>query len=214
VSKTVNFANDATVEDVDHVYRLAYELGCKGVTMYRDGSRQEQVLTTAKTYEAQQIGISLQPQPRPETVTGVTRALPTGCGKLYITVNSDEGGPFEVFGNMGKAGGCASSQTEALARLMSLALRSGISWGHLVKQLKGISCHMPAWERGGGRILSCADAFAKGLERAMSDSGTQLSIEFEDNTVNHLGACPECGANLTYEAGCVTCHACGYSQCD
>ncbi len=214
VSKTVNFANDATVEDVDHVYRLAYELGCKGVTMYRDGSREEQVLTTAKTYEAQQVGIPLQPQPRPQTVTGVTRALPTGCGKLYITVNSDEGGAFEVFGNMGKAGGCASSQTEALARLMSLALRSGISPEHLVKQLKGISCHMPAWERGGGRILSCADAFAKGLERAMSDSGTQLSIEFEDNTVNHLGACPECGGNLTYEAGCVTCHACGYSQCD
>ncbi len=214
VSKTVNFANDATVEDVDHVYQLAYELGCKGVTMYRDGSREEQVLTTAKTYEAQHIGIPLEPQPRPETVIGVTRALPTGCGKLYITVNSDERGPFEVFGNMGKAGGCASSQTEALARLMSLALRSGISPEHLVKQLKGISCHMPAWERGGGRILSCADAFAKGLERAMSDSGTQLSIEFEDNTVNHLGACPECGGNLTYEAGCVTCHACGYSQCD
>ena len=214
VSKTVNFANEATVEDVEHVYRLAYELGCKGVTMYRDGSRDEQVLTTAKTYQDQQVGIALEPQPRPETVTGVTRALPTGCGKLYITVNSDDRGPFEVFGNMGKAGGCASSQTEALARLMSLALRSGIAPEHLVKQLKGISCHMPAWERGGGRILSCADAFAKGLERAMSDSGTQLSIEFEDNTVNHLGACPECGGNLTYEGGCVTCHACGYSQCD
>ncbi len=213
VSKTVNFANEATVEDVAYVYRLAYELGCKGVTMYRDGSREEQVLTTAKTYEAR-AALPLEPEPRPETVRGVTRALPTGCGKLYITVNSHDRGPFEVFGNMGKAGGCASSQTEALARLMSLALRSGIAAEHIVKQLKGISCHMPAWERGGGRILSCADAFAKGLERAMRDNGTQLSIDFEDEKVNHLGACPECGGNLSYESGCITCHSCGYSQCD
>ena len=216
VSKTVNFAKEATVEDVAEVYRLAYETGCKGVTMYRDGSREEQVLTTAKSYEQdpKTAAFPLKPQPRPDEVRGVTRALPTGCGKLYITVNSDDRGPFEVFGNMGKAGGCASSQTEALARLMSLALRSGISPENVVRQLKGISCHMPAWERGGGRILSCADAFAKGLERAMQDNGQQLSIEFEDDTVAHLGACPECGGNLAYEGGCVTCHSCGYSQCD
>ena len=215
VSKTVNFAKEATVEDVAEVYRLAYEAGCKGVTMYRDGSREEQVLTTAKTYEEEaKAAVTLEPKPRPDEVHGVTRALPTGCGKLYITVNSDDRGPFEVFGNMGKGGGCASSQTEALARLMSLALRSGISPENVVRQLKGISCHMPAWERGGGRILSCADAFARGLERAMNDNGQQLSIEFEDNTVAHLGACPECGGNLTYEGGCVTCHSCGYSQCD
>jgi ribonucleoside-diphosphate reductase alpha chain len=214
VSKTVNFPNQATIEDVAHVYRLAYELGCKGVTMYRDGSRDEQVMTTAKSYQAQPTALThLEPRPRPETVQGVTRAIPTGCGKLYITVNSDDGGPFEVFGNMGKAGGCASSQTEALARLMSLALRSGIDASHLVDQLRGISCHMPAWERGGGRILSCADAFAKALQRAMSDNGHQLSIEFDDS-VSHLGACPECGSNLSYESGCVTCHSCGYSQCD
>lgn len=214
VSKTVNFPNQATIEDVAHVYRLAYELGCKGVTMYRDGSRDEQVMTTARSYQAQPTALThLEPRPRPETVQGVTRAIPTGCGKLYITVNSDDGGPFEVFGNMGKAGGCASSQTEALARLMSLALRSGIDASHLVDQLRGISCHMPAWERGGGRILSCADAFAKALQRAMSDNGHQLSIEFDDS-VSHLGACPECGSNLSYESGCVTCHSCGYSQCD
>ena len=214
VSKTVNFPNQATIEDVAHVYRLAYELGCKGVTMYRDGSRDEQVMTTAQSYQTTPgKPTQLEPRPRPEIVQGVTRAIPTGCGKLYITVNSDDGGPFEVFGNMGKAGGCASSQTEALARLMSLALRSGIDASHLVDQLRGISCHMPAWERGGGRILSCADAFAKALQRAMSDNGHQLSIEFDDS-VSHLGACPECGSNLSYESGCVTCHSCGYSQCD
>lgn len=214
VSKTVNFPNSATVDDVAEVYQLAYQLGCKGVTMYRDGSRDEQVLTTAKSYEHQQAEPSrhLEPKARPDAVHGVTRALPTGCGKLYITVNADDRGPFEVFGNMGKAGGCAASQTEALARLMSLALRSGIKPEHVVKQLKGISCHMPAWERGGGRILSCADAFAKGLERALADNGQQLSMEFEPD--KHLGACPECGGNLSYESGCVTCHSCGYSQCD
>ncbi len=214
VSKTVNFPNSATVDDVAEVYQLAYQLACKGVTMYRDGSREEQVLTTAKSYEHQQPAAPqhLEPKARPDAVHGVTRALPTGCGKLYITVNADDRGPFEVFGNMGKAGGCAASQTEALARLMSLALRSGISADHLVKQLKGISCHMPAWERGGGRILSCADAFAKGLERALADNGQQLSMDFEPD--KHLGACPECGGNLSYESGCVACHSCGYSQCD
>ncbi|MFP3903618.1 MAG: vitamin B12-dependent ribonucleotide reductase [Armatimonadota bacterium] len=215
VSKTVNFPNDASVEDVAEVYWLAYELGCKGVTIYRSGSREEQVLTTGEEQrKAAQRGTSLEPRPRPDTVQGVTRAVPTGCGKLYITVNSDERGPFEVFGNMGKAGGCAASQTEALARLISLALRSGIGPGHVIKQLRGISCHMPAWEPGGGRIMSCADAFAKGLERALSDSDTQLTIDFDSAEVNHLGACPECGGNLTYEGGCVTCYSCGYSQCD
>ncbi len=218
VSKTVNFEKTATSEDVAHVYRLAYQLGCKGVTMYRDGSRDEQVLTTKKSYESaapQAAAAPLEPQPRPEAIYGVTRSIPTGCGKLYITVNSDKNGkPFEVFGNMGKAGGCASSQTEALARLISLALRSGLPAELVTKQLKGISCHMPAWERGGGRVLSCADAFAKGLERALQDNGQQLKMEFGDEHLKHLGACPECGGNLSYEGGCVQCHSCGYSQCD
>lgn len=216
VSKTVNFPKDATVDDVAEVYWLAYELGCKGVTIYRSGSREEQVLTAGEEAEESPApsGAGLEPRPRPETVEGVTRSVPTGCGKLYITVNFDERGPFEVFGNMGKAGGCAASQTEALARLISLALRSGIGPEHVIKQLRGISCHMPAWERGGGRILSCADAFAKGLQRALADTDAQLSIDFDDATVDHLGACPECGGHLTYEGGCVTCHSCGYSQCD
>jgi len=170
VSKTVNFPSDATVDEVAWVYNLAYDLGCKGITIYRDGCRENQVLTTGKSYQEKPQAAEPQtrePRDRPGEVSGVTRAMNTGCGRLYITINSDEEGAFEVFGNMGKAGGCASSQTEALARLISLCFRSGISPAHIIKQLKGISCHMPAWEQGGGRVLSCADAFAQSVERSL-----------------------------------------------
>ena len=214
VSKTVNFPNEATVEEVARVYTLAYDLGCKGVTIYRDGCRENQVLTTGKSYEQQpEAPVNPEPRSRPMEVTGVTRAMTTGCGRLYITINSDAHGPFEVFGNMGKAGGCASSQTEALARLVSLAFRSGLKPEHIIKQLKGISCHMPAWEQGGGKILSCADAFAQAVERLLMPQGKQLAIDFNGKSFGHVGACPECGGPLAHEEGCLTCHGCGYSQC-
>lgn len=219
VSKTVNFPHEATREQVAEAYNLAYDLGCKGVTIYRDGCRENQVLTTGKTAKAAQAPATVtqvitEPRDRPDVITGTTRAVTTGCGKLYITINEDEKGPFEVFGNMGKAGGCAASQTEAVARLISLALRSGISPGHIVKQLKGISCHMPAWGSNGTKILSCADAFAKTLEACLQKYAGQLTIDFGAKEPTHLGACPECGGTLTHESGCITCHDCGYSQCD
>jgi ribonucleoside-diphosphate reductase alpha chain len=218
VSKTVNFANTATVEDVASVYNLAYDLGCKGVTIYRDGSRDAQVLRTGKTEAAKQpepvLAATVVPQPRPSVVSGTTRMMNTGCGKLYITVNYDESGPFEIFGNMGKAGGCAASQTEALARLASLAFRCGVDAEHVIKELRGISCHMPSWEQGGGKILSCADAFAKAIERTIHPEGKQLSINFNGKSFGHAGACPDCGGVLYHEEGCSKCHDCGYSQCD
>ncbi len=215
VSKTVNFSNEATVEDVAHVYRLAYELGCKGVTIYRDGSREEQVLTTGKTEEARDQGrVSVRPRPRPKVTTGSTRAMHTGCGKLYVTINEDEQGPFELFAQMGKAGGCAASQSEGLARLISLAFRSGIAPQEVIKQLKGISCHMPAWEPGGRRILSCPDAIAKAIEDCITPVGEQLAIDFNGSSFGHTGACPECGGTLVHEGGCNVCRDCGYSQCD
>jgi len=216
VSKTVNFRNEATVEEVAWVYNLAYDLGCKGITIYRDGSRQNQVLTTAKTYQEmpqQPVAQNPEPRDRPGDVRGVTRGMTTGCGRLYITINTDDVGPFEVFGNMGKAGGCASSQTEALARLVSLCFRCGIQPEHIIKQLKGISCHMPAWEKGGGKVLSCADAFAQAIEREIMPKDAQLSIDFNDKSFGHVGACPECGGVLVHEEGCKKCHTCGYSQC-
>ncbi|MEN6640970.1 MAG: vitamin B12-dependent ribonucleotide reductase [Armatimonadia bacterium] len=216
VSKTVNFPNEATVEEVAWVYNLAYDLGCKGITIYRDGSRQNQVLTTSKTYQEkpqQPAVVNPEPRDRPGDVHGVTRGMTTGCGRLYITINNDDLGPFEVFGNMGKAGGCASSQTEALARLVSLCFRCGIQPEHIIKQLKGISCHMPAWEKGGGKVLSCADAFAQAIEREVMPKDAQLSIDFSGKSFGHVGACPECGGVLVHEEGCKKCHTCGYSQC-
>jgi ribonucleoside-diphosphate reductase alpha chain len=215
VSKTVNFPTEATREDVAEVYRLAYELGCKGVTIYRDASRQEQVLRTGGEQQAEAPAVfSAEPRSRPTSVHGTTVEMKTGCGKLYVTINSDEHGPFEVFGNMGKAGGCVASQTEALARLMSLAFRTGVRPDHIIKQMKGISCHMPAWEKGGGKILSCADAFAKAVERIVFPEAEQLAMDFNGKSFGHLGACPECGGTLHAESGCVSCHDCGYSQCD
>ncbi len=214
VSKTVNFPNEATVDDVEHVYRLAYELGCKGVTIYRDGSREEQVLTTGKTKKSKEPApVEITPRERPPVVTGQTRAMRTGCGKLYVTLNRDEEGPFELFAAMGKAGGCAASQSEALARMVSLAFRCGIPAEQVVRQLKGISCHLPAWEQGGERILSCADAVAKAIEHFITPDGEQLSMDFGEDA-NHAGACPECGGTLIYEGGCNVCRDCGYSQCD
>lgn len=215
VSKTVNFPNEATVEEVAWVYNLAYDLGCKGITIYRDGCRENQVLTTGKSYQEKSQPAAQaprEPRERPGEVEGVTRAMTTGCGRLYITINSDDLGAFEVFGNMGKAGGCASSQTEALARLISLCFRSGISPAHIVKQLKGISCHMPSWGEG-GRVLSCADAFAQAVERSLMPRDKQLSIDFNGKSFGHAGACPECGGTLVHEEGCRKCHTCGYSQC-
>ncbi|GAQ94567.1 ribonucleoside-diphosphate reductase alpha chain [Thermodesulfovibrio aggregans] len=218
VSKTVNLPNHATEDDVREVYLLAYRLGCKGVTVYRDGSRQGQVIQKGKT-ETQPLQISLKPRKRPEVLKGVTRLMKTGCGNLYVTINKDqEEKLFEVFTNIGKAGGCAASQAEAIGRLISLALRSGIEPEEIVKQLKGISCHAPVWS-GNGKITSCSDAIAKAIEAEIRRSSYNLQkkdapqIDSKSDEVAHYGACPECGSFLSYEEGCVICHSCGFTRC-
>ena len=129
VSKTVNFSNAATVDDVEKVYQLAFRSGCKGVTIYRDGSREEQVLNVGQTVKKKEpgAGIATTRPSRPQLLTGETQRMDTGCGKLFVIMNDDEYGAREVFANMGKAGGCASSNTEALGRLISLALKKGAS---------------------------------------------------------------------------------------
>ncbi len=221
VSKTVNFPNSATAEDVEEVFRLAYKTGCKGVTVYRDGSREEQVLSTGKTEEkpkqqAQDAG-KVMPKKRPAMIRGGTRLMKTGCGKLYVTINEDENGrPFEVFTNMGKAGGCASSQAEAIGRLISLGLRSNFETDEIVKQLKGISCHQPSWYEE-GRVLSCSDAIAKALESyipngvKVEEGNGNGPATFKD--VITMGACPECGGTIQHEEGCAKCHNCGFTKC-
>ena len=203
VSKTINFPREATVEDVRRAYLLAYELGCKGITVYRDGSREEQVLSTGK--RRKQVG----PRPRPPMTTGTTQRISTGCGKLYVTINRDEQGICEVFAQMGKTGGCAASQIEAIGRLTSLALRSGVKTESIIKQLAGIRCPQPAWNNG-KLVLSCADAISRVLSQQAGISAPQP----KPASGLVLGTCPDCGGPLLHEGGCITCRECGFSRCD
>ena len=218
VSKTVNFSHNATTKDVEEVYRLAYKTGCKGVTVYRDGSREEQVLSTGKSakdsskVQESQIVQKIVPRKRPEMIKGATRLMKTGCGHLYITVNEDEKGHlFELFTSMGKAGGCAASQSEAIGRLVSLAFRSNIEPEEIVNQLKGISCHQPSWAEG-GRILSCSDAIAKAIEKYKTE-GKKGNGNGHKEDIMLIGACPECGGAVEHEGGCAVCHNCGFTKC-
>lgn len=228
ISKTVNFPRDATREDVRTVYELAYDLGCKGVTVYRDGSRAFQVLSTSKTKKEDQISeeksvvvedTRLGPRPRPRMTRGVTFKSKTGCGTLYVTINEDEQGPAEVFLRIGKSGGCAASQSEATGRLVSLALRSGVSPAAIVKQLRGIRCPNPVWEDG-RTILSCSDALSHVLAEYLQLNGDEKTQSDLDNLKysSYSGLppeCPDCGSRVMFAEGCVTCTnpECGYSKC-
>jgi ribonucleoside-diphosphate reductase alpha chain len=229
VSKTVNFPNQARPEDVERVYLLAYELGVKGVTIYRDGSRQEQVLNIgevkrkgAEAGEAVQMelgpqGTAVMPvrPSRSPVLRGETREKVTGCGSLYVTVNEDDFGPREVFANMGKAGGCASASTEAIGRLISLAFRYGVPPDKIVKQLKGIRCHVPLGF-GPNQILSCPDAIGKALAdkyHLANGNGGKTVGQLEIPIALAQGACPDCGGAVEHEGGCVVCRSCGYSKC-
>ncbi|MFH1354845.1 MAG: vitamin B12-dependent ribonucleotide reductase [Candidatus Omnitrophota bacterium] len=234
-SKTINFPHQATVEDVRKSYLLSYELGCKGLTIYRDKSREEQVLNVGKPEEKKEQGIrqlegEIAPRPRPEVIIGTTSKVSTGCGNLYVTINVDEQGrPFELFTQMGKAGGCAASQLEAIGRLVSLGFRSGIEVKSIIEQLRNIRCPSPSWEKG-KRIFSCADAIARVVERrlltkeasdisaatlvAMKHSSGEESVATQmDYHGGVVGVCPDCGGVLRHEEGCVKCHACGFSKC-
>lgn len=222
VSKTVNFGHDATPDDVREVYDLANELGTKGVTIYRDGSKENQVLSTGKTgkkAEAETVEVrhgEIEPRPRPTVTIGRTEKIKTGCGNLYVTINADEEGLCEVFTSMGKAGGCASSQSEALSRMISMSLRAGVDPETIVRQLRGIRCPTPTWAEG-GKVLSCADAVGIALEHFIGWQATgEVHTAVSKNTDaldNHAGACPECGGTLEHESGCAVCRSCGYSKC-
>jgi ribonucleoside-diphosphate reductase alpha chain len=234
VSKTVNFKSTASMEDIEQVYLTAYRLGCKGVTVYRDQSRENQVLATKQKSEPKKAPERtdasgeghplISPRPRNEITWGSTRKIATGCGSLYVTINEDEHGLFEVFAAMGKGGGCAASQTEAVSRLISLALRSGIDKELIIKQIKGVRCPNQAWEKG-GRIYSCADAIAKALERHSGTNHVQNSDTIHEAAKNiaetngkgsdtvMVGVCPDCGGPLEFESGCSMCRSCGFSRC-
>jgi ribonucleoside-diphosphate reductase alpha chain len=271
VSKTINFPNNAEIAEVDNAYRLAYELGCKGITVYRDGSRTNQVLSIGgdgivvtppriggagagklnqkkKGNDALTMGgrslnndvksnndqdgnntaqksatdnqeepenekmnyNKITPRPRPTTTSGVTEKIRTGCGNLYVTINRDEHGLCEVFTRMGKSGGCANAQSEAVARLVSLALRSGIAPAAIVKHLRSIRCPAQVMTKG-GMMFSCPDAIAQAMERHMDEK-----VE-KNNILNDSGkspTCPDCGGMVEYMEGCLVCRACGYTECE
>ena len=249
VSKTINFPHDATVEDVAEAYRSAYTLGCKGITVYRDGSKAEQVLSTGNAAQEPGEGLadpddpdavkiiglgSRVPRRRPRQIHGITERVRTGHGNMYVTVNMDSDGlPFEVFGAMGKAGGCDAALLEAVSRLVSLALRAGIEPSEVTRQLRGITC-CPAWDNG-VLVGSGPDAVALVLDNIASGgnardgapAGVQLSLAggpTENGTDGYSSAptypagfsqrCPECNGGVVNQEGCLTCYSCGWNKCE
>jgi ribonucleoside-diphosphate reductase alpha chain len=287
ISKTCNFAHDATEDYVEEIYRLAYRLNCKGVTVYRDGSRDMQVLSTGSTAKKVKEAVGGQsPAPalagtpaeladlrghlaeltaendrlrrmvldleaenlqrrqkrsRPELLRGATRRLETPLGTLYVTITEDDRGqPFEVFMSLGKAGGALMADVEALGRLISLALRSGIPMKEIYRQLRGISSDRVIG-LGPNKVLSVPDAVGIAIERWMQEKqgiqqellpgaaapageetaplvsrvttsgGEQMMLGGMQDTFS--GACPDCGSQLEFAEGCMKCHVCGFSEC-
>ncbi|MDP6549130.1 MAG: TSCPD domain-containing protein, partial [Dehalococcoidia bacterium] len=242
VSKTINFPHDATVADLANAYMQAYQEGCKGITVYRDGSKAGQVLSTGGTGleaspfdgmlgEGAELADYPGPRERPSRIRGVTERLRTGHGNMYVTINyDDDGNPFEVFGNLGKSGGCDGAQLEAITRLASLALRSGIDPGTVVGQLRGITC-CPAWDSG-TLVRSSPDAVALALERnpfgatgapaLPAQGGVQMHLVSRSKTNGngnghgHQPArkCPDCNTPVIYQEGCLMCVSCGWNKCE
>jgi ribonucleoside-diphosphate reductase alpha chain len=272
ISKTTNFPREASKEDVRQIYELAFDLGCKGVTVYRDGSREGQVLSTGATAKGSEAaaaelnevehrladareeahnlrieverlkselqdrdetaGAARHKRQRPDALRGYTMKMMSPLGDLYVTINEDVNGrPFEVFCTLGKAGGAAMADAEAVGRLMSLALRSGIPIGQVKDQLRGISCDR-AVGLGPNKVLSVPDAIGQAIERYLEEKegvqealplgvpAAQGSVQPQRSAASagydlfDMGTCPECGTgHLAYEEGCKKCHVCGYSEC-
>ena len=248
VSKTINFPTSATVEDVAEAYRLAYETGCKGITVYRDGSKEGQVLSTGDTGSREEgqagpgSGTVRVMRDRPRQIKGVTERVHTGHGNMYVTINfQEEGKPFEVFSTLGKAGGCDSAQLEAISRLASLALRSGVGVHDVVEQLRGITC-CPFWDEG-TLVRSGPDAVALALQRYIEGEAQSTTDHAESQTVQmqfvpepmhyngngangngnsngHVGSvptarkCPDCNTPVIYQEGCLMCVSCGWNKCE
>ena len=224
VSKTINMPAEATPEDVQEAYLLAYIQNCKGITVYRDGSKADQVLSTgAGAPEKAGEGI-LTPRNRPRVMRGVTERFRTGHGNMYITVNFDEEGrAFEIFAALGKAGGCDSANLEAVSRMASLCLRAGVDPGEIIYNLQGITC-CPAWDEG-VQITSAPDAMANMLRlwegQANSSNRPPLPLRRgrEDSNAEPQATgrlrCPDCNSRVVFQEGCEACSnpACGWNRC-
>lgn len=205
ISKTCNVPNHYTQKQVGELYRLMYDLGCKGGTIYRDGSRDVQVLThqseeknndsvslaalsnhQSSTVAALVSADGIVPRKRPETMKGTTYKVSTAYGNMYLTINDDENGrPYEVFTALGKTGGFFAAKTEAISRLISLALRSGVSVNEVIDQLKGIRGPNPTWDNG-SLIFSIPDAIASILLRHIDRRQTRLDIGMGNSLNDNL----------------------------
>jgi ribonucleoside-diphosphate reductase alpha chain len=243
ISSTINLPHDITTQEVERIYFLAWKLGCKGITVYREGSR-EGVLITEEF--AQQKRGRLMPKPRPMVLVGKTYKLRTEMGNVYVTVNADEEGPQEVFVRLGKSGSSAMAFTEAIGRLISLALRAGVSPDAIVDQLSGIKSSSATRQENGTIVFSVPDAVAKALEmflkgenspkssaltevllQALTENNeTELAVPpissireelpqiLQANGARYSGdLCPNCGEPLIHSGGCELCLFCGYSRC-
>jgi len=209
VSKTVNLPREATVDDVLKIYNLSQELGCKGVTIYRDGSKENQVLSVSAKKTTENL-LASAVKDRPETLQGFTTKITTGLGQLYVTVTEYSGKPFEVFATIGKSGRSTAAKAEAIGRLVSLALRSGIEVDAIVHQLKGIGGEHPVFQEG-GLVLSIPDAISRVLEKRYVKGG--LNGKSSDNIKLTGESCPDCGQKISFEEGCQICRACGFTRC-
>lgn len=222
ISKTINFGNNATEKDIAQVFITAWKIGCKGITVYRDGSREEQVLNL-NSNENIPSEENNKPKntiiPRPEVLNGFTRKMKIGCGSIYVTINYDDNGNiFEVFTTLGKNGGC-SSQSEATARAVSLWCRAGMPVETMMEQIRGIRCKN-CIGKDNVKVMSCPDAIAKTMELFLKtfDAHKALPTEVheQEKQINQKVAaslCPECGAPILNESGCITCSRCGWSKC-
>ena len=214
VSKTVNLPGSATMEDIYSIYWMAYEQGCKGVTVYRDGCKATQVLCTGESGQDKAVVGGAKPgaktvMDRPDVIHGFTQKVETGLGTMYLTVNEIDNKPFEVFATIGKSGRSITAKAEAIGRLVSLALRSGVSVGEVVNQLKGIGGEHPVFRKK-GMIMSIPDAIAWVFEQRYL-GGKQL-VSGDTNTLTNP-QCPECGTELQFQEGCFICTGCGYTKC-
>jgi len=225
VSKTVNFPNHATQEDVETVYKMAHDLGCKGVTIYRDGSRSEQVLSRGINKKDPKTEDATQAQPikrgRPRILRGITTKVTTGQGSLYVTINVDDSDePVELFANIGKSGGDTAALAEAIGRLASIALQNGVSIDDVSKTLMGITGSRPVWNEGkliksvpDGIAQILLEQFTKNSENHQSVARVSASPPSESALSASGPECPECGNTMETEGGCSVCRFCGFSHC-
>jgi len=208
ISSTVNLPQDISTDEVEKIYFLAWKLGCKGITVYREGSREGILETNQVERKTEEKSSEFE---RPKVLTGRTLKLKLPQGGLYVTANSDEAGRMkEVFVTLGKLGGDEKADAEAIGRLISLYLQHGGDVQSVVKMLKGIRGKYVSWDEG-VQLLSIPDAVAKALEVLVAGRVTKEAA----TPLVQGGTCPDCGESaIIFEGGCYKCTDCGYSKCE